>query len=56
MAKTGDPNGGGDRAWPIAARDGDIYLEIGATTDAKSGPTGAHCDFWDQVPLLWPHI
>ena len=56
MAKTGNPNGGGDPEWPVVAANKDAYLEIGGTTAAKSGSGNAHCDFWDGVPLLWPHI
>jgi hypothetical protein len=22
----------------------------------SNGPAAAHCDFWDTVPLLWPHV
>jgi carboxylesterase type B len=56
MAKTGNPNGGGDPEWPTYSPENDAYLEIGATTVAESGPAEAHCDFWDAVPLLWPHV
>jgi para-nitrobenzyl esterase len=56
MAKTGNPNGGGAPEWPVASTDGNTYLEIGKTTEAKSGPASAHCDFWDKTPMLWPHI
>jgi len=55
MAKTGNPNGGDDPEWPAYSTETDAYLEIGATA-AKSGPAEAHCDFWDTVPLLWPHV
>ena len=41
---------------PVVAADEDAYLEIGGITAAKSGDGNAHCDFWDGVPLLWPHI
>jgi hypothetical protein len=41
---------------PVVAADKDAYLEIGGITAAKSGDGNAHCDFWDGVPLLWPHI
>ena len=54
MAKAGNPNGGDDPVWPVASPDN--YLEIGASAAAKIGPAEAHCDFWDTVPLLWPHI
>ena len=56
MAKTGDPNAGGDPAWPAYSPENDAYLEISVTTAAKAGPAEAHCDFWDAVPLLWPHV
>lgn len=55
MAKTGNPNVDGTPEWPAAADD-DSYLEIGAATVAKTGDGNSHCDFWDGVPLLWPHI
>jgi hypothetical protein len=51
MAKTGNPNGGGDPEWPTYSPENDAYLEIGATTVAESGPAEAHCDFWDAVPF-----
>jgi carboxylesterase type B len=56
MAKTGNPNGGGDHEWPVASTEGDAYLEIGAIIQARSDSATAHCDFWDKVPMLWPHI
>jgi para-nitrobenzyl esterase len=56
MAKTGNPNGGGDPEWLPASADKDAYLEIGATTATKTGDGNANCDFWDGVPLVWPHI
>ena len=56
MAKTGNPNGGDDPQWPLASSAGDRYLEIAPTAAAGSGPASAHCDFWDTVPMLWPHL
>lgn len=56
MAKTGNPNGGTDPFWPNASALNAAYLEIGADTQAKSGEGEAHCDFWDAVPLPWPHL
>jgi para-nitrobenzyl esterase len=56
MAKAGNPNGAGDPNWPSVSANGDEYIEIGAATGAKTGPAKANCDFWDSVPLLWPHI
>ena len=56
MAKTGNPNGAGDPEWSAVAADRDTYLDIGATTATKTGDGNAHCDFWESVQLLWPHI
>jgi para-nitrobenzyl esterase len=56
MAKAGNPNGAGDPNWPSVSANGDEYIEIGAATGAKTGPAKANCDFWDSLPLLWPHI
>jgi para-nitrobenzyl esterase len=56
MAKTGNPNGGGDPEWPAVSSKDDTYLEIGANTGAQRGSSEAHCDFWDATPMLWPHI
>jgi para-nitrobenzyl esterase len=55
MAKTGNPNGGGDPEWSAVSADKDTYLDIGATLATKADGN-AHCDFWEGVPLLWPHI
>jgi para-nitrobenzyl esterase len=56
MAKTGNPNGGGDPEWPPVSSGDDTYLEVGANTGAHRGPSEAHCDFWGATPMLWPHI
>jgi len=56
MATTGNPNGGSDPEWPAYSPENDAYLEIGVTAAAKAGPAAAHCDFWDTLPLLWPHV
>jgi para-nitrobenzyl esterase len=56
MTKAGNPNGDDQPRWPAASPDNDAYLEIGSTTAARIGPSNAHCDFWDTMPLLWPHI
>jgi para-nitrobenzyl esterase len=56
MAKTSNPNGGDDPEWSAVAADRDTYLDIGVTTATKTGDGNAHCDFWESVPLLWPHI
>ena len=56
MATTGNPNGDSDPEWPAYSPENDAYLEIGVIAAAKAGPAAAHCDFWDTVPLLWPHV
>jgi para-nitrobenzyl esterase len=56
MARTGNPNGGGDPQWPADGPGNDPYLEIGATSVARTGPSSARCDFWDAVRLPWPHL
>jgi hypothetical protein len=56
MARTGDPNGGNDPAWPTATADNDAFLEIGANTAASRGPADAKCDFSDTIPFPWPHL
>ena len=56
MARSGNPNGGGDPEWPAFSPTNDVYLEINATTSAKKGSTSANCDFWDTVTFLWPHV
>ena len=54
FARSGDPGNARDPQWPVAA--GDAYLEIGATVSAKRGPDAAKCDFWDALPVQWPHL
>jgi para-nitrobenzyl esterase len=56
MAKSGNPNGGGDPQWPAVAAGNDVYLDISGATATKSSDANAHCDFWDKTPLLWPHV
>jgi para-nitrobenzyl esterase len=56
LARSGSPNGGGDPQWPSYTTENEAYLEIGAATAAKRGPTEARCDFWDAVKLPWPHL
>lgn len=55
MARTGNPNGGNDPAWPTATPDNGAFLEIGAKTGASSS-ADAKCDFWDTIPFPWPHL
>ena len=54
FAKTGNPGGVGNTAWPIAA--GDAYLEISTLPSAKRGPDAAKCNFWDRLTVQWPHL
>jgi carboxylesterase type B len=56
MARTGNPNGGDDPRWFAHETGSDSYLEIGATTMARTDPSSAKCDFWDTVRLPWPHL
>jgi len=56
MARTGNPNGGDDPRWSAHETGSDSYLEIGANTMSKTGPSSAKCDFWDTVRLPWPHL
>ena len=55
LAITGNPNGAGDPDWP-AETGNDVFLEIGPNTVSKTGAAAANCEFWDQVPMLWPHL
>ena len=54
FAKTGNPGNARDPQWPIAA--GDTYLEISASPKTKRGPDAAKCNFWDALPVQWPHL
>jgi para-nitrobenzyl esterase len=56
MARMGNPNGDDEPRWPLHVTGNDPYLEIGAITMAKTGPSSAKCDFWDTVRLPWPHL
>jgi para-nitrobenzyl esterase len=55
----GDPSHvflfGTSAGWP-AQSGNDVYFEFDANAVAKTGPTAANCDFWDGVPMLWPHL
>ena len=53
---TGNPNGGGNIAWPRYEITADPYLELSAETRPLSNLNGSLCDFWDGVQLLWPHL
>lgn len=45
---------GGD--WPAVSPGNDVYMEFKAEPAAANNSASAHCDFWDTVPMLWPHI
>jgi para-nitrobenzyl esterase len=48
FAKTGEPNGGGARAWPVFGAD-DAYLSIDAPPVAGKDLKKDVCDFWDGI-------
>jgi para-nitrobenzyl esterase len=54
LARVGNPNNAQNYQWPLVT--GDAYLEIGGTPSAKRGPDEAKCDFWDALPVQWPHL
>ncbi|MDB5812089.1 MAG: hypothetical protein JWN94_4211 [Betaproteobacteria bacterium] len=54
FARASDPGNARDPLWPVAA--GDNYLEISAKPKAGRGPDAAKCDFWDALPVQWPHL
>lgn len=56
MARTGNPNGDSDPQWSSHTMGTDSYLEIGATTITRTGPSSAKCDFWDTITFPWPHL
>lgn len=55
LARTGVTAGPPYAPWP-AAGPRDAYLLIGPNTAAAAGAAQAKCDFWDTVPLPWPHL
>jgi len=56
MAKAGNPNGGGDPKWQNVATGKDGFLEISSNPQMKSSESYGHCDFWDTIPFVWPHV
>ena len=56
MVHTGNPNGGGNTAWPRYEITTDPYLELSTETRPLSNLNGSLCDFWDGVQLPWPHL
>lgn len=56
MAKSGRTGSAGGVTWPASTRQNDAYLELGPVPAVKSGPSTAHCEFWDTVKLPWPHL
>jgi para-nitrobenzyl esterase len=55
FAQQGNPNGG-DAEWAAYTPKNQAYLELGPVPSLKSGPTEAHCDFWETVEGNWPHL
>jgi para-nitrobenzyl esterase len=49
FAAAGDPNGGGQPAWPAYDRASDRHLSLAAEISTGSGLSSADCDFWDQI-------
>jgi para-nitrobenzyl esterase len=49
FAATGRPDDATSPVWPQNDAQGDGYLEIGATTQAKQGLHTSLCDFWDTL-------
>lgn len=49
FAKTSDPNGAGQVAWPRYEQGADQHLSIADPVSVGSGLARADCDFWDQV-------
>jgi para-nitrobenzyl esterase len=56
MAVAGDPNGGGNPAWPRYEAQTDAHLELAAQPRAGNALKKEQCDFWDTVTLPWPHL
>jgi len=56
MVHTGNPNGGGEIAWPRYELATDPYLELSTEMRPLSSLNGSLCDFWDGVQLPWPHL
>jgi len=56
MAKNGNPNGGGAPVWQPTSPKNDGFLEISAHPEMKLSATNGHCDFWDTIPFVWPHV
>ena len=55
FARHGNPNGDGAQ-WAAYTPENQAYLELGSVASPKSGPTEAHCNFWDTVQGNWPHL
>lgn len=56
MAVTGNPNGGGNPAWPRYEAKSDAHLELAIPPRAGRALKKEQCDFWDTVTLPWPHL
>lgn len=49
FAKTGDPNGGDDPAWPALTEEDERALHLDATIAATADEFATRCDFWDTL-------
>ena len=49
FAATGDPNGGGEPAWPAYTTTSDQYMELGGSIRARSGLLKEACDLFDRI-------
>jgi para-nitrobenzyl esterase len=50
LATTGNPNGGGQPAWPAYAMATDQNMVLDLTLATASGLDSDECDFWDALP------
>jgi para-nitrobenzyl esterase len=56
LARAGRPVGGPGPEWSAYSREGEAYLEISPRTAVKASLRRELCDFWDTIPLTWPHL
>jgi para-nitrobenzyl esterase len=56
LARAGRPVGGPGPDWTAYSRESEAYLEISPRTTIKASLRRELCDFWDKVPLTWPHL
>jgi hypothetical protein len=56
LAQTGGLNASGNPAWLRYDAKTDPYLELAIPPRALAALHKDQCDFWDTVPLPWPHL